>query len=611
MSLRLFIIWLGAAIVATFVALTAYAIVMMTSVGQMAGDLYDNTFVGMHYAHKAEADFLRFAADHRQARPPYLAAEDRHDIDEVLTNLDVALDRTTTPREKALGLTVRAQIAALDDPKAAPGRASDLTAIDKAMTRLVQHFADRALDMRAAADDMAQQTRLKLMAVIGFAALVAIGCVVMLLIRIVPALRAVLLMIEDKDQVSARSYYRLLQQPDEIGAVARALQSERLKVRDTLAGLEERVEARTAELAGAMHAAEAANRAKSAFLANMSHEIRTPLNGVLGMAQAMAMASDGLSLPQRERLDVIRQSGNALLAILNDILDLSKIDAGRLELVESDFDLEELVRGAHATFTQVAGAKGLSFALSIEGAQGVYHGDPDRLRQILYNLISNALKFTDIGQVRVEVSRTACGLSFAVSDTGIGIAPEVIPGLFTSFTQADASATRRHGGAGLGLAICRQITELMGGEIRVKSKLGRGTTFTVDLPIRKVADANRPAASAADGAAAPSQADFRVLVAEDNPVNQLVVKILLNQLGIDLALAENGAEAVEAWKAGDFDAILMDIQMPEMDGMAATATIRAIEAATGRARTPIIAVTANVMAHQVEQYHQVGMDGHV
>ena len=206
MSLRLFIIWLGAAIVATFVALTAYAIVMMTSVGQMAGDLYDNTFVGMHYAHKAEADFLRFAADHRQARPPYLAAEDRHDIDEVLTNLDVALDRTTTPREKALGLTVRAQIAALDDPKAAPGRASDLTAIDKAMTRLVQHFADRALDMRAAADDMAQQTRLKLMAVIGFAALVAIGCVVMLLIRIVPALRAVLLMIEDKDQVSARSY---------------------------------------------------------------------------------------------------------------------------------------------------------------------------------------------------------------------------------------------------------------------------------------------------------------------------------------------------------------------------------------------------------------------
>lgn len=362
-------------------------------------------------------------------------------------------------------------------------------------------------------------------------------------------------------------------------------------------------------LAQAVRSAEAANEAKSAFLATMSHEIRTPLNGVLAMAQVMA-AGD-MAPNQREQLEIIRASGQDLLAILNDILDLSKVEAGKLELEEVEFDLLELVRGAQSAFTALANRKGLSFGFDIGEAGGVYFGDPTRVRQILYNLTSNALKFTDRGEVRLSALYQDRMLILTVKDTGIGIDPAVTPHLFEAFTQADSSTTRRFGGTGLGLAICRDIARLMGGEITVASELGVGSTFTVRLPIerRRLGSCAPPPAAPEDEALhEPSGVELRVLAAEDNPTNQLVLRALLHQIGATPVIVENGLEAIEAWEAGDFHVLLLDVQMPKMGGPAAAQHIRAKERELGRRRTPIIALTANAMSQQVSEYLASGMD---
>ena len=368
-------------------------------------------------------------------------------------------------------------------------------------------------------------------------------------------------------------------------------------------------------LVQAKEEAESATRAKSAFLATMSHEIRTPLNGVLGMAQAMAMGE--VTDQQRERLDVIRQSGESLLAILNDVLDLSKIEAGKLELEQAEFDIDELSRGAIGAFAATAQAKGLGFELKVERpAHGVYCGDSVRVRQILYNLVSNALKFTETGGVKVVVSRRNKRLAISVSDTGIGIAEDKLTSLFQKFEQADASTTRRYGGTGLGLAICRDLVELMGGTVRAESTLGAGATFTVNLPLTRIAAT--PAKAPAKAPAPPAEralpiegVSIRVLAAEDNGMNQLVLKTLLEQIGVVPVIVGNGREAVAAWAREPWDLILMDVQMPEMDGPTATGVIRARERAEGRPRTPIVALTANAMAHQVTEYLRAGMDDFV
>ncbi len=363
------------------------------------------------------------------------------------------------------------------------------------------------------------------------------------------------------------------------------------------------------QLREAKSRADAANLTKSTFLATMSHEIRTPLNGVLGMAQAIA--SDTLSDPQRERLDIIRQSGEALLAILNDVLDISKIEAGKLELEDVEFELSDLLLGAHSAFTAIANKRGLSFALNIDStAQGWYRGDPTRVRQIIYNLISNALKFTATGEVRVNARFDADSLILMVKDTGPGIPQAQLEHLFEKFVQADASTTRKFGGTGLGLSICRELALLMGGDITVQSEKGVGATFVVSLPLPKI-DSERAEQEARADACLDTPDSLRVLAAEDNPVNQLVLKTLLLQVGITVTLVDNGLEAVKAWETGVWDLILMDVQMPEMDGPSAASAIRAREAAQGRRRTPILALTANVMTHQVGEYLNAGMDGHV
>ena len=354
-----------------------------------------------------------------------------------------------------------------------------------------------------------------------------------------------------------------------------------------------------------------ANQAKSTFLATISHEIRTPLNGVLGMAQVMH--HHPLSPDQTTRLEVIQRSGEGLLTLLNDLLDLSKIEASKLAIEMVDFEPGDAMGGACDAFLSIAEAKGLALTLDTSAASGVWHGDPTRLRQIVYNLISNAVKFTEAGQVSIVATGHAERLVIAVSDTGIGIAGEAQGHLFDKFTQADASTTRRFGGTGLGLSICRDLVALMGGTISLQSVPGQGSTFTVDLPFRRVGDgsATNPAMTAADEATRTCAGLPRVLVAEDNAVNQLVLRGLLESADIDATVVDNGAMAVEAWATGEWDVILMDINMPVLDGMAATARIRERERSTGRPRTPIIALTANAMLHQLAEYQAAGLDAHV
>ena len=361
-----------------------------------------------------------------------------------------------------------------------------------------------------------------------------------------------------------------------------------------------------AALAEALDRAEAANRAKSEFLATMSHEIRTPLNGVLGMAQAMGKGE--LSAVQQERLDVIQGAGEALLRLLNDVLDISKIEAARIEMEDGVVDLEAIGGEVAATFSALAAEKDVCITLDIaSAARGCWRGDPGRVRQILQNLVSNAVKFTDRGHVQVEIGHDGQRLVLQVADTGPGIAYEQQASVFDSFVQADASTTRRYGGTGLGLTICRALAELMGGDIRLESAPGQGATFIVRLPLDP---AERPAQLAAGSVQTP-EADapsLRILAAEDNPMNQLVLKTLLGQAGLDARIVSNGAEALSAWEEGGWDVILMDVQMPVMDGPTATRRIRERELQAGQPRTPIIALTANAMSHHEQEYLAAGMD---
>ena len=371
------------------------------------------------------------------------------------------------------------------------------------------------------------------------------------------------------------------------------------------------------KLVSAQRYAEAANQTKSEFLASMSHEIRTPMNGVIGMARVLL---DGdLSEVQRKQALTIKNSGDALLSLLNDILDLSKIEAGQVELEVLDFDLQGLLDSVEALWESRLLGRGLTF--SIETAPDVTHvlkTDPTRIRQILFNLIGNAAKFTKEGGVTLDISQRPLTddkmeLRFAVTDTGIGIEQEGQSRLFTKFSQADSSMTRKYGGTGLGLVICQQLAELLGGEIGYESTPGQGSTFwfTIHCKPGNAEAVDKEIWFPETGNTEVSVRDrpLRILVAEDNHVNQTVLLAILSKTGHKLDMVANGSEAVSAVMRVPYDLVLMDIQMPEMDGMTATRLIRDLPGEAGR--IPIIALTANAMKGDQEKYIGAGMTDYV
>jgi signal transduction histidine kinase/ActR/RegA family two-component response regulator len=360
--------------------------------------------------------------------------------------------------------------------------------------------------------------------------------------------------------------------------------------------------------------ADAANAVKSEFLATMSHEIRTPLNGMLGMVQALVRTP--LAPAQREMVATIDDAGLCLLAVLDGVLDIAKLDSGRIELDPAPFRLDQMLTRAAALFQAAADAKGLTLSVGIEPACArMLVGDDTRLRQIVVNLLSNAVKFTSAGEVGLSASLTEAygraDLAITVHDTGAGMSQEVQDRLFRRFEQGDSSITRRFGGTGLGLAIARDLMKLMGGQIQVDSRPGEGAQFRLRLSLpfggaaEDAAPVPKPRAATAAGAA------VRILAAEDNPTNQLVLRTLLGQLDIDLTLVDNGAQALACRRDGEFDVILMDLHMPVMDGMTAARAIRAYEAEQGLRAIPMIALTADAMTDTVARCGESGMNSHV
>ena len=361
------------------------------------------------------------------------------------------------------------------------------------------------------------------------------------------------------------------------------------------------------DLTVARDAAQTADRAKSVFLANMSHELRTPMNGVMGVAGLLAL--EPLTARQAELVSIIQASGSVLNRLLADLLDMSSLDAGAIKIENEPFHLGATVNQVCALLTPQSEEKGLALRVEIDaGADLRFLGDEARVKQILTNLVSNAIKFTDSGEVLVSAAATAGDIILSVIDTGIGFDPADKARLFARFEQADGSSTRRYGGSGLGLSVSQDLAQRMGGRITAENRPDGGSVFALSLPLMLAPQAET--AVQTDAVETPEDG-ARALVVDDNSTNQRVLSLILQGAGIDCVLADDGSQAVDLWRSEGFDLVFMDIQMPVMDGVTAVRTIRALEAESGRPKTPIIMVSANAQPDDVHESHAAGANAHV